>query len=50
MFDGFLANAKAWWDHPFKEDGSVIDWFLFLGLILIIAWLWSRVIVRITGQ
>lgn len=36
-FTGYLA-------HPFKTDMSALNWFLFVGLILVFVFLWSRVI------
>jgi hypothetical protein len=40
-------NLASWWQQPFDARGSVVDWMLFVGLILIAAFLWSRVIARI---
>lgn len=43
-----VCNAvKLWLAHPFKPNGSALDWFLFFGLIIIISFLWSRIIARI---
>lgn len=43
-----LCDAvKSWVMKPYKEDGTVFDWFLFLGLMAIFAWLWARIIKRI---
>lgn len=38
--DGF----KDWWKQPFKNDGTVTQWFLFTGLILVIIFLWTRIL------
>jgi hypothetical protein len=43
----FCNRVRAWLRQPFKEDGSALDWFLFVGLIGAISWLWSRILVRI---
>lgn len=45
--DEILSRLKKWYDHPFNSEGSVINWFLFVGLVIILAWFWSRVIARI---
>lgn len=42
-----VNSTKAWLAKPFDEDGSAVNWFLFIGLLLAICWLWSRIIVRI---
>ena len=39
-FDNFIK----WWNQPFKEEMSVTNWFLFAGLILVIIWLWTRIL------
>jgi hypothetical protein len=44
---GFCKSVRGWLAKPFDEDGNVIDWFLFVGLIGVISWLWSRILVRI---
>lgn len=41
------AIVSQWWKQPFKENGSVADWFFFVGLIAAISWLWSRILMRI---
>lgn len=33
-----------WWNKPFNSRGSAVDWFLFTGLILVVIWLWSRIL------
>ncbi len=51
MTDCNFCNAvRAWVKKPFDEDGNVLDWFLFVGFIGLVSWLWSRILVRITGQ
>jgi len=45
--DKIWNGTKDWLKKPFREDGSVIDWFLFVGLMLAISFLWSRILQRI---
>jgi len=47
MVDKLWNGTKGWLHRPFKEDGSALDWFLFVGLMLAISWLWSRILQRI---
>lgn len=39
-----FSSFKTWWKQPFTSQGSVLNWALFIGLILVIVILWSRVI------
>jgi len=38
------SSFKEWWSQPFDSTGSVWNWALFIGLILVLIILWSRVI------
>lgn len=38
--DGFLK----WWKQPFAADASASGWVLFTGFILIVIFLWTRVL------
>lgn len=35
---------SAWWQQPFNAEGSVKTWFLFTGVILVIIFLWTRIL------
>lgn len=39
-----ISSFKAFWTQPFQSNGSVTNWALFIGLILVLILLWSRVI------
>lgn len=39
-----LTSFKNWWAQPFQSSGSVTNWALFIGLILVLILMWSRVI------
>ena len=41
------AILSKFWTKPFDPNGDAINWVLFLGLLLIAAWGWSRVINKI---
>lgn len=47
--DTYLRRIEHWLHKPFKENGSAMDWFLFLGFTGVIAYFWTQVIKRI-GQ
>jgi len=42
-----IEGAKSWFSSPLNGKGSAVDYFLFVGLILVAVYFWSRVIVRI---
>jgi hypothetical protein len=44
-----VSSIKAWLLQPFKSNGSVWNWALFIGLILVLIILWSRVIAMLSG-
>jgi hypothetical protein len=43
----FLDKLQAWLKKPFDPNGDVVDWVLFLGFALIVAFMWSRVLKQI---
>lgn len=50
MLDKFVADVKLWASKPYDTNGSMLDWFLFVGLVLASAYLWSRVVVAILRE
>ena len=47
MLDKIKNSTMHWLKKPYNEDGSAIDWFLFIGLMIVIAWIWSRILERV---
>lgn len=41
---GLIARMVAWVKRPFSGDMDALHWFLFFGLILVIVFLWSRIL------
>jgi hypothetical protein len=39
-----LTSFKEWWMQPFNGSGSVLNWALFVGLILVLILMWTRII------
>lgn len=39
-----LQSIEKWFAAPFNSQGSALNWFLFFGLLLLIAWVWSTII------
>lgn len=40
---GLATRFAGWIKKPFSSDMDATHWFLFFGLILVISFLWSRV-------
>lgn len=45
---GFVTSVTTWFAHPFNSQGSALNWLLFVGLLVIAAFLWNTVILSIT--
>lgn len=44
MLSKWWKETVDWWKHPYNSQGSAIQWFLFLGLVIICVIAWSRII------
>jgi hypothetical protein len=42
-----VQDLKDWARKPYNENGSLIDWFLFIGVLTACTILWTRVIRRL---
>lgn len=40
VYNGFAS----WWRKPFDMGGTAVDWFLFVGLVLVVIFIWTRVL------
>lgn len=43
---GLVSSIGRWYQHPFNAEGSVFNWALFLGMLIIVAFLWQIILVR----
>jgi len=43
----FLDDFKGWLKTVQRGDGELLDWFLFLGIVAMITYLWTTVIRRV---
>lgn len=41
---GVYSAISKWLAKPFDSNGNALNWFLFVGLLLVIIFAWSRVI------
>ena len=39
-----MESFIQWWRRPFNSEASATGWFLFTGLVLVIIFLWSRIL------
>lgn len=44
---GFLNALNAWLAEPFQSSNNAWQWILFVGLIIIAAFLWHLVLLHI---
>lgn len=47
---GVIGTMTGWFRHPFNSQGSALNWVLFVGLLVIAAFLWNLVIIEITRE
>lgn len=43
----FSKRLHLWANKPFDPNGDVVDWVLFLGFALTVAFMWTRVLKQI---
>jgi hypothetical protein len=48
--NSLLDSIVAWWRQPFKQGGSAFNWVLFVGLIIIAAFLWQTVLLLLAKE
>lgn len=41
MMQGFISDYKNWAAKPFSADMPVSQWFLFIGLLIVIVIFWN---------
>lgn len=42
-----IATITDWFTHPFREEGSALNWILFVGLLIVAMWFWQTVLAQI---
>jgi len=47
---GFVAEILGWARKPFDSGGSALNWILFVGLLIIAAWMWNVVLMQIKND
>jgi hypothetical protein len=39
-----MEKFYQWWNKPYHDNMTVPQWMLFVGFMIIISWLWTRVL------
>ena len=47
MLNNWLNDVKVWAAKPYREEGDLMDWVLFVGIWVCASILWVRVIRRL---
>lgn len=47
---GLISIVNGWLTHPFNSSGSALNWVLFVGLIIIAAFLWNLVLLEFAKE
>lgn len=48
MNEGLVTKSLNWITHPYYQDNeSILDWAAGLGLIIVVAFMWSQVLKHI---
>jgi len=43
--NSLTGTFASWWKQPFDSSGNVMTWVLFVGLLIIAAFLWQTVLI-----
>lgn len=43
-----INGITKWFQHPFTQEGSAFNWWLFVGLLVIAAWMWNVILLHLT--
>ncbi len=47
---GFVSEIIGWAKQPFNAGGSAFNWILFVGLLIIAAWMWHVILLNIQNE
>jgi hypothetical protein len=39
-----IDSVVTWFKRPFDSANNAVEWWLFVGLIIIAAWMWSVIL------
>jgi hypothetical protein len=44
---GFAAAFTDWIKKPYDDDMTALDWFLFVGLIIVVIFAWTSILNKV---
>lgn len=47
---GFVSEIIGWAKKPFNSQGSILNWILFVGLLIIAAFMWNLVLLKLNTE
>lgn len=47
---GLISSITGWFAHPFNSQGTALNWVLFVGLIIIAAFLWQLILLEFAKE
>jgi len=47
---GLVTGILGWVKQPFQSGGSALNWVLFVGLLIIAAWMWNHILMTISND
>jgi hypothetical protein len=45
-----VTSVMQWLEHPFTQEGSAFNWWLFVGLLIVIGWSWNIILMHLTDD
>ena len=43
-----IENIQTWFSKPFNSQGDALNWFMFIGFILLAIYAWSTILQKVT--
>jgi hypothetical protein len=47
---GLIGTINSWWAKPFNSQGSALNWVLFVGILVVAAFLWQLVLIEFARE
>jgi len=47
---GFIQEIIGWFKQPFDSQGSALNWALFVGLLIVIVWMWNIILMKLAND
>jgi len=47
---GLIGQINSWWMHPFNSQGSAFTWVMFVGILVIAAFMWQLILLEFAKE